>query len=305
MTYLSNRILEKWQVRKTAKQKQAFLDFMKEHIPNARVEEGGFVNSRNLVIGDVASADVILTAHYDTCARLPFPNFITPKNILLYILYQLLILIPFFALFGGCIWLFAKLGLDVQIGLWLSYLIFMGTMFGVLMMGPANKHTANDNTSGVITLCEIYLNMTPEQRAKTCFVFFDNEENGLLGSAQFKKLHKKDGIDNKLLINFDCVSDGDNLMLVLSKKADKRYRELFARHYQPRGSKAVLLEKDGSAFYPSDQKNFALGVGVAALKHKKVLGYYMDKIHTKHDTNFDPENIELLRLCTCSLIDEL
>ena len=80
MTELSREILENYQVRKTKKQKNAFIAFMQAHISHMQVQEMGFPKSRNLVIGDPESAKVILGAHYDTCARLPYPNFITPKK---------------------------------------------------------------------------------------------------------------------------------------------------------------------------------------------------------------------------------
>ena len=80
MTELSRIVLESYQVRKTKKQKQVFTAFLKEHIPQLQVQESGVFKCRNLVIGDPATARVILGAHYDTCPQLPFPNFITPKK---------------------------------------------------------------------------------------------------------------------------------------------------------------------------------------------------------------------------------
>ena len=61
----------------------------------------------------------------------------------------------------------------------------MNLLFTVFMGGKPNKHTANDNTSGVITLLELMNRLSPEQKERTAFVFFDNEENGMLGSAFF------------------------------------------------------------------------------------------------------------------------
>ena len=61
-------------------------------------------------------------------------------------------------------------------------------------------------------------NMTPEERANTAFVFFDLEEAGMIGSSRFAKVHKK-VMKQKLLVNFDCVSDGDHFLIVHSKKA--------------------------------------------------------------------------------------
>lgn len=98
MTERSRHILASYQMRKTRKQKTAFLEFMKREFPQAAVEEGGLFRSRNLVIGDLNSANVVFTAHYDTCAALPFPNLLMPKNILGTMFYMLLICIPLFAI---------------------------------------------------------------------------------------------------------------------------------------------------------------------------------------------------------------
>ncbi len=291
MTSFSQEILADWQIRKTKKQKTAFIEFLQSHIPEAKVEEKGSV--RNIVIGDVDSAKIVCTAHYDTCAVMPIPNFITPKNLFIYIIYQLLLTALIFGIAILCGWGVSALGAEFLLAYWVA-LIVLWLLIVLIMAGPANKHTANDNTSGVITLCEIYAAMSPEQREKCAFVFFDQEETGLVGSSAFYKLHKQ-SMKDKLLVNFDCVSDGDHMLLVLRKKSYAAFRESFERAFLPRGDKRIMIEKSSSAFYPSDQQHFPFGVGVAALKHSPVLGYYMDRIHTPRDTVFDERNIELLR----------
>ena len=55
-----------------------------------RIETAPF-GSKNIVIGTPERAKVVYTAHYDTAAVSLIPNIITPKNIFLYILYQLLV----------------------------------------------------------------------------------------------------------------------------------------------------------------------------------------------------------------------
>lgn len=69
---------------------------MKSVFPDMVVEDNK--NNRNLVLGDVSSAKVLLTAHCDTCVKMPFPNFITPTNFWVYLGYQILIVIPFVVL---------------------------------------------------------------------------------------------------------------------------------------------------------------------------------------------------------------
>lgn len=301
MTELSKIILDKWQVRKTRQQKTAFIDFMKSQIPELTVEEGGFGKNRNLVIGDVKSAQMILTAHYDTCAQLPFPNFITPKNIWLYLGYQLLIIVPCLILTAILSVVFSLFLEDPFWAVEISYLLSFGLLLWLLMGGKPNPHTANDNTSGVIQLTEIWAKLTDEQRKNVALVFFDNEENGLLGSAYFAKLHKKDNLKDKLIFNFDCVSDGDNILLVLNKTAMAKYGEAMTAAFPATEEKSV--EVTTKAFYPSDQANFPTNAAAAALNKHKRFGLYMDKIHTKHDCVFDERNIDFLTEGTLHFLD--
>ena len=291
MDALCREILQNWQVRKSKAEKLAFIDMMQKSIPGLRVEEGGFPRCRNLVLGDVETAELVFTAHYDTCARLPFPNIVTPKNIVLYLLYNILITLPFLALMA----LLARLlvpRLEVA-GFLLSLWLPIGLMLYVFIFGPANRHTVNDNTSGVLTLIEIIRSMSEEERARCCFVFFDHEESGLIGSSRFAALHRKQ-MKSKLLINFDCVSDGDTFLFVQSRKARKGYEDAIQASFAPPEGKTALFERTSTAFYPSDQANFPVGVGVAALNKHPVFGYYLSRIHTERDTVLQEENIVFL-----------
>ena len=95
MTELSQAIFDNYQIRKSRKQKDRVIALMQSHFPEMTGQEGGFPKNKNLILGDVREAEVVLTAHYDTCARLPFPNLITPKNIFIYLLYSIAIIIPY------------------------------------------------------------------------------------------------------------------------------------------------------------------------------------------------------------------
>ena len=293
MTELSREILQNWQVRKTKAQKERFIAFLQSRLGALKVEEGGLPRCRNLVLGDVESADVIFTAHYDTCARLPFPNFITPKNILIYLLYQLLIMIPFFALGALLAWALVRLGVYAPGAMMLGWLAAFGLILYVFLLGPANPHTVNDNTSGVVTLCELIEALDEEERASCAFVFFDHEETGLFGSAFFASRHKK-ALKDKLVINFDCVSDGDELLFVQSGRAKRRAGGALAGAFSGAADKRAILTGPLGAFYPSDQVNFPCGVGVAAMQRAPLLGLYMSRIHTARDTVCDERNFSFL-----------
>ena len=55
--------------------------------------------------------------------------------------------------------------------------------------------------------------------------------------------------------------------------------------------------------YPSDQKHYPYGVGIAAFNRKKGIGLYVDRIHTARDTILDEENVNYLRDTLLTLAD--
>jgi hypothetical protein len=77
-------LFEKYEIRKNKKQKTQFIEWVKELASKNKWEieiEKGTIGSRNIVIGNASEAKIIYTAHYDTCANMFIPNFITPKKI--------------------------------------------------------------------------------------------------------------------------------------------------------------------------------------------------------------------------------
>lgn len=298
MTEQSKTLMEKFQVRKSKKQKEGFRAWLCGELEKAgyspKVEKSWCAS--NVVAGDPERAKVLFTAHYDTCAVLPFPNFITPRNAVLYILYNLAIFLGLFIVVFLVEFSILVLWEDVPKGLAVNIppvicIIFCWWLF----FGKANRHTANDNSSGVVTLLETALAMPPEHREKVCFVFFDNEERGMFGSSAFAGKHKNVK-KNTLNVNFDCVGDGDSLQFFPGKKAkrDKAAMRSLEDAFLSTEGKTVELVR-GFGFYPSDNASFRKGVGVCALRHKPVIGYYMSRIHTGRDTVLEEENIALLR----------
>ena len=299
MQTVSREVLARWQVRKTKKQKRAFEAFLLRTLreagyADARAEEcGALLKSRNLIVGNPDTAKVIFTAHYDTCAVLPVPNYITPTNLLVWIFYQLLLVLGMFlcaTVLAALIWL---LPLSEAALFGASTLMFVAVLCFMcvwMIAGKANKHTANDNTSGVVARLEAALAMPEERRKEVAFVWFDNEESGLFGSSAFAAKHRE-AARNTLLVNFDCVSDGDTFLVVLPHRMkEEPLADILRASFMPRGAKQALFPTTRKAFYPSDQLHFKRGVGVAALKRGK-LGLYLDRIHTREDTMFDEQNI--------------
>ncbi len=299
-------ILREYPVRKSGKQKQAFRDAVQSYAQSlgyeTTVEKGSF-GAKNLIIGDPEKAKYLITAHYDTCARLPIPNLITPCNFWPFLGYQMVV----FLMIGiPCLMFGVLSGILSDIAPILSVLSYVGiwVVIAMVYVGPANKHNANDNTSGVITLLETARTMPENQRSKVCFVLFDLEEAGLLGSAAYRKAHKK-ATDNQIVLNLDCVGDGDHIRFFPMKKLKKDRKKLTSLYKACGyfGKKDILVREKGFSFYPSDQKHFPYGVGICALRDSK-FGLYLGRIHTGKDTILEETNVNLLRAALTTYISQ-
>ena len=298
-------VLAQFPVRKTGKQKNSFREAVTIYAESlgypCRTEKGSF-GSRNIVIGDPEEADFLVTAHYDTPARMLFPNLITPCNPLTFIAYQIFMIGIFFAAafaVGIPVWFLTE---SSRFAFLAGYIVYFGLLF-LMMFGPANPSNANDNTSGVVTVLETLRSMPENQRGKVCFVLFDLEEAGLIGSSSYRKAHKK-ATDRQIVLNLDCVGDGDEMVLFPVKQlcADREKMLLLCGCVGRFGSKAIAVRNKGFRVYPSDQKNFPYGVGIAAFRRKKGVGLYCAKIHTAKDTTLDQTNVNILRAALTSLI---
>ena len=166
----------------------------------------------------------------------------------------------------------------------------------MMLVGPSNSSNTNDNTSGIVTLLEIARSLPQMHRSKVCFVLFDLEEAGLLGSSAYRKMHKNE-TDRQTVINLDCIGDGDHILLFPTKPL-KKDRKKLAPIYKCCGyfgDKSILVRDKGFGFYPSDQMAFPYGVGIGAFHIKKNVGHYYSRIHTPKDTVLDQTNVNLLR----------
>ena len=298
-------ILEEYQIRKSNKEKQRFIDYIKERLNSAgydpekdiTIEEKGkgLFLSRNIVVGNPSTAKLLIGAHYDTCAMLPFPNFMAPTNPVLFILSQIMLLILMFAmvLVVGVIAMFFTQDDAVA---YVVSLVFLYVFLFHLLFGYRNSHTANDNTSGVIAITRILEALPEEVRNKVCVIYFDNEEKGLFGSEFFYKKHKNE-VKDKLLINIDCVGDGKEVLFLAKKDArkDEDYSRMLkvltecVNEYEVE----LLIRNMKPMMFASDQMHFPKGVGVCAVR-KSPIGRYVARIHTPFDTKCREENIAYL-----------
>lgn len=298
-------VLEKYEIRKTKAQKAAFrtavITYIQKLRYSVRVEKGN-MGIHNIVVGDTKKAKYLVTAHYDTPASIGLPNLITPNNPVTYILMQLFLVGILLAVSVGAaflVWLISK---DDRLAFIGWYICHFG-LLALMMMGPANRHNANDNTSGVVTVLEIISSLPENLRERVAFVLFDQEEKGLLGSSAYRKAHKEE-VDHQIVLNLDCVGDGDVIQLTPVKKAKKNEAVLAKLEcicgYS--GKKQIQLRRKGFTAGSSDHKNFPYGVGIMTFRYKKGIGLYCSRIHTWRDTVLEQTNVNILRAAIISLI---
>jgi hypothetical protein len=205
---------EAFRMRRKPADKRRFFDYVNEYMSARGASgraDGGFEKTANLIFGDEKKANILLTAHYDTSKSgltMP-PVFVTNKAGIIgdVVVFSLIII---FVVAGTIL-----LGVFAGLPYGAAFLAACG-VYTALSFTFDNKFNFNDNTSGCIALLDIADRLSksrPELFERVCFVFFDGEEKGTLGSKKLKKqlsaALKEEEYLNKILLNFDCVGGRD------------------------------------------------------------------------------------------------
>lgn len=298
-----NEINSLFPIRRRVEEKAKFLEYVKGELGDERVHLERLEDKHNnIIIGDVESAKVIFTAHYDTPAASLVPNLMIPANKLIGTLYHFLypLAMALLSLFVA-LTVAELLGLDSGFSATLYLVLYFGLFFCTTRMLP-NKNNKNDNTSGVATVMSL-ANEICDGRA--AFILFDNEEKGLLGSKAFNKAHTS-LLSDKMIINFDCVGNGDRMLFIIKEGAalTKEY-ELLKESVTSDADFTVHHIPAKKAISNSDYKSFPRGVGVMACSRGKIIKFRTGRIHTKRDTVADSKNIYFLTDAMVRFVEKL
>ena len=299
MSYL-NYLNENFRIRRTKAEKKAFQEYVLQEVNGqekftAQVELTGDKKNENIVIGDLLSAKVVCTAHYDTPAFAPFPNIMIPRNKVVYYLYQFVPVILILAVSLAVPYSISALvrQLTLQETMLIFLVMYYGLYFG-LYRGAKNPNNFNDNTSGVSVILSLINELDEEQAKNVAFILFDNEEKGKKGSKAFVKDHKEE-MQDRLVLNFDCVANGEHMVFIAMEGAEKK------EEYATLKEGFVPDDTYRTCFYPaktsnsnSDHKNFPCGVGLMACRQTKGGMLYTPRIHTPWDVVAKDENIEFI-----------
>ena len=286
-----NEVNDKFPIRRKRDEKNKFINYVKYELGSERARVETVEKNNNIIIGDPENAKVVITAHYDTPAAAIFPNMMFPANragIIVNFIYPVCLSIVSLVI---AFWLSGLLCDNYAIKIVFYLFLYFGSAYCTTRLF-SNKHNKNDNTSGVATVMTLAKKFDDERVA---FIIFDNEELGLVGSKAYNKVHS-DMMKDKLVINLDCVGNGDQIILIAKERATKtiEYQKLYD---------AFCIEDDvftvnhipfRKASSNSDHKSFLTSVGVTAASCGNLMKFYTGRIHTSRDVIADVENINFL-----------
>lgn len=281
--------------------KKFIIDSLEEKGVKAEVERTRDEKNDNIIIGDPITAKAVFTAHYDTPARSIFPNIMMPKHRVWFYAYQFVPIIFLLAVSFAFAFL-VNATIKNEIVFYLSFIVaYYGTFFGI-MRAFKNRNNFNDNTSGVATVLSIVDSLSKEELNNVAFILFDNEEKGKKGSKAYFKDHKQE-MQDKFLINFDCIGNGNNIIFIAQKEAveSNMYKNLQNSFCQNDNYFIEFLSYK-QADSNSDHKNFPNGVACVACKKSKRGLLYTPNIHTNKDIVVNNSNIEFLTKNICIFI---
>ena len=299
---------ENFPIRRSIKEKKDFRDFVLSEAEkkglSAKVETTADGKNENVVIGDPGTARVVFTAHYDTPAKAMFPNIMIPRNQLLFWAYQFSPIIFMLVIGLALSYLIGIVWLEDERAYMLTFLTIYYGLYFLMFRGPSNPKNFNDNTSGVATLLSIIKGAQADELSDVAFIFFDNEEKGKKGSKAYFTDHKAQ-MEDKLLINFDCVGNGETIVFIAKEKAELRdeYR-LLMQSFDADGEYSAEFYPMRGSESNSDYKNFPCGIGCMACKRAKNGLLYTPNIHTPKDTEVRDENIQYITTSILKFIRE-
>ncbi len=301
MSELSSRLNElatKHPSRYSADEKTGFLLDTKRLLKSAGYTEkqiteqrlGGIFKSRNLIIGN-ENAEYLITAHYDTPGKNGF--LLGTSSLLGQTGANIVMMLPALPLMvaEGLLVSRAMDCPDASLTTVVAAILIVPLLFLLAMIVPMllrNRNNRNDNTSGVqcVLQCALYAAEHPELLDRCCFVLFDNEEWGLIGSQGFASQRKKRGVDEKkhFYINLDCVGVGEVLAAVTTEAPKERCEALTGRL----SDAGLPVEKLRSQLvFMSDHASFTDSVMLCYMNRSKLGPLYIPNIHSDKDTESD------------------
>ncbi len=289
-----NKVLsEKYPVRRTQEQKQAFLMFVTQELEkmgySVKLENTPVLKNKNLIAGDPDHCRIMLFSNYDTPAHKILPDLRFPGNPFIDMLYQVLN---------------AFLLLMIALAVYLVFNLVSGRTSAVFFLavyafllflqieGFPNQPNRNAQ-SGLAVLLTVMERLSPEARSSVCFALFDHGEMGHCGAKSFCKSHLQTQY-TRLSVEFGPMGVGNELLLVTQKLARKAtgYHRVVESLLQCKDFAFQELPVMFSACR-SGFRSFSCGMLLMCAK-KNTAGFFLPHLHTKHDNYVDEKQMDIL-----------
>ena len=305
MTDYAALLSERFPVRKTKAQRQVFRDWLTTELKtlgyNPREETNGFLKARNILVGNPDKTGALFTVRTDTPARWILPDLWFPRNLVMWLFWQLLhlilLLLPALMVYLA-VWQIS--GQNARVGLWAFVLTYVATLLAT-QFGPANRVNRGEDAdlAAMLTL----MAMIPEEdRGKASFLF-----TGWMGARAWAKEHPLPAY-TRLTVVFSRIGTGKTMLLVSNKSAEKAtgFGSLKSTWIQ-RGERETEHYAAMGCTLRGDRKAFRCGVSLTACHRSKLLGLWCRGGHTSSspDRQIDPENIAYVSECCAAFLNGL
>lgn len=316
---VAEALVEEHGARMTRNHKSQFREFVvkiAEDMGYDATVENCFL-AKNVVVGNPKTAEIVLTAHYDTPPNMPM-SFVKKQ------LVGMGIGVPCVVGTGLYATDYALKNCDPET---VSRILDVVSHFDLIPMaatvacagiglyslglaGGENKSNYDDNSSGVLTvisLMEYYKNLPPEEKQKIAFVFFDNEEKGLVGSLCHRAKHARfKCVKNQNYINFDCVGVGKRVNLIYTGKEQKEVVKKLASVFESQKDSEFSLKLQKSTINTmSDHLSFSGAKGNVTILCDDENDKITNHIHSKKDALLRLENIGAISRLSAETIDDM
>ena len=308
MTDYAALLSERFPIRKTAAQRQAFREWLmaelKELGYKPKEETNGYFKAHNIIVGNPEKTAALFTAHTDTPARWILPDFWFPKNICAWLLWQILhmilLLLPALAVYLA-VWQIS--GQNARIGLWGFVLTYLAVLL-LSQFGPANRVNRGEDAD-LAAMLTLMASLPEEDRDKAAFLFTDHGAVGGLGTKAWAKENAVAAY-TRLTVVFARIGAGETILTVSNKFTEKTtgYGSLKAsfEHGEQRPLECCQAMR---CTVRGGRKAFRCGVSLTACHRSRFLGLWCRGGHTPGDNELDPENIAHVTACCASFLSGL
>lgn len=298
MQQYASHILSNFPVRRKAGERERFTGYLswelRERGYTPRIESGRSGTYSNVVVGDVEKAKLIFSAHYDTGAREMVPSFLSPTRPVVYLLTQAAIAVALtlaaFVISFAVTFVLSLPGLTLPM-----FLVLMAAVMCYPRFAPSSQYTANDNTSGTAALLELAAALSPRFRNEVAFAFLDKGADGAGGARGFAREHAE-VLDQKTVIDLDCVGSGDTAIFAANKLArwDGDLLAALEESFGEKDGMHALVRYEGLFYFPGDSRKLRNHVAVCTAKRLSGFGYFISAPRTKRGDALEERNISYI-----------